>query len=222
VLTEAAGLAVLAAISPTALLVSAIYLGAANPRRIVLVYLAGAVAMTGVVGTAAFFALRAGGLEHHGQQHTRYGLRLGLGVLALLAGLYLLRRGPKAPDPAKANKGFVNRMVARPTALSAFLVGVLVFSPSVTFIAAVQTVATSKSDAVLSALGLVLIIGITLAFIWLPYVTYLIAPEQTARRLHAFNGWLRSHGHQLLVGALSIGGFVLLLDGVLGLGGVIS
>ncbi len=41
-LTEAAGFAVLAALSPTALLVSAVFLGSASPRRTVLLYLAGA------------------------------------------------------------------------------------------------------------------------------------------------------------------------------------
>ncbi len=221
-LGDAAGLAVLAAISPTAALVSAIYLGAANPRRTVLIYLAGAIVMTGVVGTAAFFALRAGGLQHVSQHPTRYGLRLGLGILALLGGIYLLRRGPKPPDPKKAGQGILNKMLSRPSAIAAFLVGVVVFSPSVTFIAAVQTVATSKSDALVSALAIVMVIGITLAFIWLPYLAYLVAPEQTTHRLGVLNSWLRSHGHQLLTGALTIGGLVLLVDGALGLAGVIS
>lgn len=221
-LVDAVGLALLAAISPTAALVSAIYLGAANPRRTVLLYLAGAIAMTAVVGTAAFFVLRAGGLQHASQHSARYGLRLGLGILALLAGLYLRRRGPRPPDPKKSGDGFINKMVARPTALAAVLVGVVVYSPSVTFIAAVQTVATSKAGAAESALGILLVIVITLAFIWLPYLTYLFWPEQTAQRLGGFNAWLRSHGHQLLVGALLVGGFVLTLDGALGLGGVIG
>jgi Sap, sulfolipid-1-addressing protein len=222
VLADAAGLAVLAAISPTAALVSAIYLGAASPRRTVLLYLAGAIVMTGVVGAAAFFVLRAGGLQHASQHSARYGLRLGLGILALLGGVYLLRRGPRAPDPKKSGEGFINKMVSRPTALAAFLVGVVVYSPSVTFIAAVQVVATSKSGAAESALGIILVIVITLAFIWLPYVTFLFWPEQASRRLGAFNAWLRSHGHPLLVGALLVGGLVLILDGALGLGGVIG
>jgi hypothetical protein len=40
-LAEAAGFAFLAALSPTALLIAAIYLGSARPRRTVLCYLAG-------------------------------------------------------------------------------------------------------------------------------------------------------------------------------------
>jgi Sap, sulfolipid-1-addressing protein len=222
VLADATGLAVLAAISPTAALVSAIYLSAANPRRTVLLYLIGAIAMTGVVGAAAFFVLRAGGLQHASQHSARYGLRLGLGILALLVGLYLRRRGSRPPDPKKSGEGFINKMVSRPTALAAFLVGVVVYSPSVTFIAAVQVVATSKSGAAESALGIILVIAITLAFIWLPYLAYLFWPDKAAARLGALNAWLRRHGHLLLVGALIIGGFVLILDGALGLGGVIG
>jgi len=42
-LLQAAGFAVLAALSPTALLITAIYLGSARPRTTALCYLAGAV-----------------------------------------------------------------------------------------------------------------------------------------------------------------------------------
>ena len=47
---QAAGLAVLAAISPTALLVAAVYLGSARPRLVGSLYLAGAILMSLVMG----------------------------------------------------------------------------------------------------------------------------------------------------------------------------
>ena len=46
VLLQAAGFAVLAAISPTALLVMAVWLVSANPRRMAMLYVTGAVIMT--------------------------------------------------------------------------------------------------------------------------------------------------------------------------------
>jgi hypothetical protein len=45
-LIQAAGLALLAAVSPTALLVAAVYLGSARPRYVTAFYLAGAVIMS--------------------------------------------------------------------------------------------------------------------------------------------------------------------------------
>jgi hypothetical protein len=222
-LTEAAGLALLAAITPTALLVVAVFLGAANPRRIVLLYLAGAVVMTVVIAVVVFVVLRSGHLYKPHQRQARYGLRLGLGLLLLLAGAFVLRRSRKPPDPAKAEKkkqkgpGLISRMIAQPGPKEAFIVGILVYSPSLTFIAAVQTVATSKDSVSAAVLALVLVEVITLLFVWVPFLLYLLMPDRTGRLLGSFNAWLRSHGHQILVGALLAAGVVVTIDGILGL-----
>jgi threonine/homoserine/homoserine lactone efflux protein len=220
-LTEAAVLALIAAISPTALLVAAVFLGAANPRRTVLLYLAGAITMTAVMAIIVFVALRAGHLYKPHQRQARYGVRLGLGLLLLLAAAFFLRRGKKAPDPAKAakkkDKGLINKMIARPGPKEAFFVGILVYSPSLTFVAAVQTVATSTDSVAESAGVLVLLIVITLLCVWVPYVLYLLAPERTGRILRSFNAWLRTHAHQIVVGALFLGGLVITIDGITGL-----
>ena len=49
-LIQAAGLALLASLSPTALLVAAVYLGSARPRLTAVIYLTGAVVMSLVMG----------------------------------------------------------------------------------------------------------------------------------------------------------------------------
>ena len=66
-IAQAAGLAVLAAISPTALLVAAVYLGSARPRQTLLFYLIGALVMSTVMGAVVLVLLRTGGfsLPHH-------------------------------------------------------------------------------------------------------------------------------------------------------------
>jgi threonine/homoserine/homoserine lactone efflux protein len=220
-LTEVVGLALLAALSPTALLVVAVFLGAANARRTVLIYLAGAIVMTAVMATIVFLVLRAGHLYKPHQRQARYGLRLGLGLLLLLFSGFAWRRSKRKPDPAKAAKekkpGLINRMIARPGPKEAFLVGLLVYSPSVTFIAAVQTVATSKDSVGADVALLVLVIVITLSFVWLPFALYVLMPERTGRLLRSFNSWLRSHGRQIGTGALFVAGVVLTVDGIAGL-----
>jgi hypothetical protein len=221
-LAQASGLAVLAALSPTALLVAAVFLGAADPRQTVLIYLAGAVLMTVVMATIVYVILRAGDVNKPSQHQTRYGLRLGLGLLLLAGLLYVLRRKPRTADPAKKkNPGLISRMIARPGPKEAFIVGVLVYSPSVTFIAAVQVVATSKDSTAASVGALALIIAITLAFVWLPLLLFVLRPDRTSSLLGGFNGWLRAHGRVLLVGSMAIGGVLLTLNGILGLTGVL-
>jgi hypothetical protein len=94
-LLQAAGFAVLAALSPTALLITAIYLGSARPRTTALCYLAGALLISTVMGVAVLLLLRYGHFQLPGHRTSRYGLRLGLGLLILAAIAVVARRKPR-------------------------------------------------------------------------------------------------------------------------------
>jgi Sap, sulfolipid-1-addressing protein len=217
VLAQAAGLALLASLSPTALLVSAVYLGSSRPRLTGLFYLAGAVVMSLVMGIVLLEVLRSVGLSHPREHTPRYGLRLGLGILLLAAGAFVAKRRPRPPDPAQAKPGLVSRMIANPTPLSAFLVGLLIFAPGVTFLAAVQVIATARATVELTALAVVIVVVINVLLVWLPILLHLIAPDVTGRRLTAFNAWLRAHAHTILVVVLIAGGVIMIANGSLGL-----
>lgn len=214
---QAAGLALLAALSPTALLVGAVYLGSARPRLVGALYLAGAILMSLVMGLVVIVILRNAGLNLHRQHSTRYGLRLGIGVLMLAAGAVLAKRKPKMPDPEKTKQGLVSRMIANPAPASAFAVGLLLFAPGVTFIAAVQVIATANVSDEESALALIVVVVINSALVWLPLLLHLVAPGVTTRRLTAFNGWLRANGNKILIGVLLVGGAILVGNGIYGL-----
>jgi hypothetical protein len=215
-LLSAAGFALLAAVAPAAILACAVYLGSASPHRTMVFFLAGGVVMTAVVGTAVLIALRAGGLSLPSHRTPRYGLRTALGGAALAGGLVVARRGPRAAAKNK-RPGLVARVMARPGPVAAFVTGMLVFTPSASLIAAVQVIATARADAVDTGLTLALVVVIAVGLGWVPFVFYLVAPEATGRRLASFNGWLRAHGHAIVVGALLVAGVVLLADGIGGL-----
>jgi hypothetical protein len=216
VLAQAAGLALLSALSPTALLIAAIYLGSARPGLTSMFYLAGAVAMSLVMGVVVLLVLRSAGLNHPDQHAARYGLRLGLGIVLLAAAVFVAARKPRQPDPAKAH-GLVSRMVAEPAPLSAFLVGLLVFAPGVTFIAALQVIATASAGPDLTSLAVILVVVINVLLVWLPIMLHLIAPTATERRLKAFNHWIRAHGSTVLIGVLVVAGGIMVFDGIYGL-----
>lgn len=216
-LAQAAGFAALAALSPTALLVIAVYLGSARPRRTGTYYLVGAVLMSVVTGVIVLVAVRAGGLSRPSQHAPRYGLRLGLGFLALAAGAFMLARSRRRTDPGQQGKGFLARMIAKPSPGTAFVVGVLVFTPSVTFIAAIQAIATARASVELSILALAIVVVLNVLLVWLPIVAHMVAPERTSRTLAAFNGWLVAHGRVLAAIALAVAGVILTVDGLTGL-----
>jgi hypothetical protein len=214
---QATGLALIAALSPTALLVAAVYLGSARPRLVAAAYLAGATIMSLAMGVVILAVLRSADLDRPAQHTPRYGLRLGLGVLLALAGLLLARRKPRPPDPDGAQRGIVSRMIADPAPLSAFFVGLLVFAPGVSFLAAVQVIATSRADLEKTAVALLIVVVINVVLVWLPIVLHLVAPGPTARYLTAFNGWLRAHGKTIAVLVLVAVGAIMIGNGIWGL-----
>jgi hypothetical protein len=223
VLLEAVGFAFLAAVNPSALLIGAAYLGSANPRKTVVFYLAGAIIMTAVLGVVILVAIRAGGLSQVGNRTPRYGLRLGLGAVALVAAVVVARREPKAapgPADAGAKQGRMARLISRPSPLTAVLVGILLFYPSAGLIAAVQVIATSHDSLGLEALGVALVVLVDVLSIWVPLLVYLIAPDATTRALRGFDEWLRAHKRTITIVALAAVGVILIVNGSLGLAGL--
>jgi hypothetical protein len=225
VLAQAAGFALLAAISPTALLVMAVFLGSANPRVTAGMYVAGAVIMTVAMAVVVLIVLRSAGLSHPREHTPRYALRLGLGVITLAVAVFVtVRTGraarrdrPQASADDKARRpSLVTRLTATPRPATAFLLGVLLFAPSATFIAAVQVVATADARVPVTVLALLVVVAISALTVWLPLLTYLAFPEGTTRTLRTANEWLRVNGRTLVAVALWVAGVLLVVNGARG------
>ena len=216
-LLQAAGLALLASLSPTALLVAAVYLGSARPRLTAVIYLTGAVIMSLAMGIVLLLILRSANLSRPADYTPRYELRLGLGILLLVAAVVVIRRPSRPPDPDGAKRGMVDRLVANPAPVSAFLVGILVFSPGVTFLAALQVIATAQASLDMTALALLIVVVINVLLVWLPILLYLAAPGVTTRYLEAFNNGLRTHARAILCVVMAVAGVILVANGIYGL-----
>lgn len=224
-LAQAAGLALLAAVSPAALLIMAVFLGSDSPRRTAMIYFVGAVLMTLIMAVTVLLVLRSTGLNQPREHAPRYGLRLGLGIIALgvaAARVVRARRAPPAAErtagaDAASKPGLVSRLTARPRPVTAFLAGLLVFTPSPSFIAAVQVIATAKASVEATVLAMVIVIALTVLLVWLPLIAYLAAPEATTRVLRNANGWLVAHGGTVATWALAVAGVILVVNGALGL-----
>jgi hypothetical protein len=217
VLLQAAGLALLASISPTALLIVAVYLGSARPRLTATFYLTGAVVMSLLTGVVILVVLRGADLSRSSEHTPRYGLRLGLGLLLLAAGVVIARRKPRQANPADEPRGIVYRMAAKPAPSSAFLVGLLVFAPGATFLAALQVIATAGASVELTIVAVIVVVLVNALLVWVPILLYILAPDATGRYLRAFNQWLRVHGRTILAGVFVVVGAIMVGNGIYGL-----
>ena len=169
------------------------------------------------MGVILLAVLRSANLQRPAEHTPRFGLRLVLGILLLVAAVVVARRQPRPPDPDKPPKGFVAKMVADPAPWSAFVVGVLVFAPGVSFLAAVQVIATARASVDLTVLAMVIVVVINVLLVWLPIVVHLVAPGFATRYLTAFNGWLRAHGKLILICVLVAVGGIMVFNGIYGL-----
>jgi Sap, sulfolipid-1-addressing protein len=217
VLLQATGLALLASLSPTALLIVAVYLGSERPKVTAAFYLAGAIFMGLVSGVVTLLVLRSADLDRTADRTPRYGFRLGLGVVLLAIGVVLARRKQPAANKAGEEKGLVFRMATRPGIVSAFVVGVLVFAPGVAFLAALQVIATASAGIDLTIVAVLIVVVTNALFVWLPIGLYLAFPVKTTHYLAIFNGWLRAHGRISLVCVMLVVAAILVSNGIYGL-----
>ena len=127
--------------------------------------------------------------------------------------MILLAVLPRPPGPAKPKQSLVSTMVANPTPLNAFLVGVIVFAPGVTFLAALQVIATARAGVSLNALALIIVVVITCC--WSGSRSCSTSPCRESPRV--FYGWLRAHGKVILTVVLIAAALIMVGNGIYGL-----
>ena len=91
------------------------------------------------------------------------------------------------------------------------------FAPGVTFIAALQVIATARAGPETTTLAVIIVVVINVLLVWLPIALHLVAPNLTEKRLKAFNSWLRANGRTVLAGVLLVVGGIMIFDGIYGL-----
>src|SRR5215470_17981276 len=189
---QAIPLALAASLYPLGIAALLLLTEAVRPRPKVLVFLAGAIACTLPLGFAVVFALHGAGLELDSKETARYGLRLAIGVLLMLAALAIARRPPRpAGEPSRVVR------LAREGGLRAVFAAAIVLYvlPSPVYLAALQVVGTTKMSTVAMAVWVVIVVALVLITVEIPVLLYLLAPGWTVPRLQAMNTWLGKNGH---------------------------
>jgi hypothetical protein len=98
-----------------------------------------------------------------------------------------------------------------------FLVGLALYTPSPTYLSALQVVGTTKMSTAATAAWVVIVVALMLVTIELPFLLYLFAPGWTVPKLAALNKWLDRNGRTLLIAVLAVLGGWEVIDGLVGL-----
>jgi len=210
---QAIPLALISSLYPLGLAAILLLARAARPRPRVSVFLAGALACTLTVGFVVVFALHGAGVGQSSQGSGQYWLRLVSGVVFMVAAVVLARRPPK-PHSGPSR---VSRAANEGGLFAIFVVGIALYLPSPTYLAALENVGSTKMSSAATAIWVLIVVALVLITVEVPVLLFLLAPDWTVPKLQAVNDWLDRHGHSLLVWVVGAIGLWLFLDSLVAL-----
>ncbi|ACU72738.1 hypothetical protein Caci_3840 [Catenulispora acidiphila DSM 44928] len=206
-LWEAIPTALVAAFSPSMLLIVAGLLDQKRPLRNALVFLTSAAAVTLIAGFVMYALLHNTGFDDTRKHRTvPPTLDIFLGVLILLFGWFVARRPPAEPKAARQREGRLLVVVG---------LGLFMGSPSPFYLASIHSIAKGAPGPVLGVVDVLVIAAVVLLLAEVPIICYLYAPQRTATTLRTVNGWLARHGRAIAVAAAVVGGAYFVISGLI-------
>jgi hypothetical protein len=212
--TQAIPLALLASLYPFGLAALLLLLTATRPRARAAAFFIGAAALLLGVGFLVVFVLRDAGVNKSSSQSTHYGLQLAIGLVFLLGAVVVAHRPPK---PKSDQPSRVTKAVTGSGLLAAFLVGMAMYTPSPTYLAALEAVGAAHLSAAEAGIWVVTVVTLVLITIEIPILLYVFAPEWTIPKLKALDTWLSVNTRTLLIGVLAVLGVWEVVAGIVGL-----
>jgi len=199
--------ALAAAVYPPALLIVALILDKPRPLHRALVFLAGAATVTLGVGLTAVLVVQGTGGYGGSHREPEAPVDIGIGILLLLLAAIMARRPRREPRAPRAG-----RWQRNPLAL--FLLGAVMYIPSVFFISSLNEIAKAKETPAAAAINAVVVGIIALALIEVPIVMYAIWPQRTRRWVANGNQWLSVHLRRIIIAAAAVIGTYLVVSGI--------
>jgi hypothetical protein len=212
--TQAIPLALIASVYPIGVAALIILLQGSRPKARSRAFLAGAAICMLAIGFALVFVLRGSGLTHSNNSSPRYGLRLAIGV-GFLVGAWFLHHRPPKPKTDKPSR--LMTAANNPRVLIAFIVGIALYSPSPSYLSALEVVGSSKLPTATLVAWVFIVVALALLTLELPVLLFHLAPDWTTQKLQAMHEWLGVHGRNLLIVVLIVLGIWQFIYGLVGL-----
>lgn len=225
------GLALVAMANPTLLAAVTVMLLMPNPKRLMLGYLLGAYTTSISVGLAIVFVLHDSGAVDTGKQTIGPAEDIVVGLLLLLVAFVLgtdrdqrlrerkaRRKSEKqAKDGGEEKEALPIRLLGRGSPRVAFVVGLLLSFPGVSYLVALGHIDGLDAGAAPSALLVIAFCLIQQTLLEVPLIGYALAPERTQGAVNGFRAWLARNGRRTGIIVAAVLGAILIIRGIIGL-----
>jgi Sap, sulfolipid-1-addressing protein len=212
---QAIPLALIASLYPFGLAALFVLLQATRPRARAVVFLAGAAVCTLAVGFLFVFVLRDSGDSQNSQQTPRDALALGIGIAFLIGAWIVAHHAPKPKSDGEPSR--ITRAASGSGLLAVFIVGIAMYTPSPTYLAALEVISSTKLSAAMASLWVIIVVLLLLITIEIPILLFWFAPGWTVPRLSRLNDWLAQNGRTLFAVVLAVLGVWEVIRGLTGL-----
>lgn len=213
-------LSLAAMFNPTLLAAVTVMLLLPEPKKLMFGYLLGAYLTSISLGLLIVFSLHGSSTVNTAKttltpvEDLVFGFLLVVVGVALRTGRYDAmrerRRHRKESKDGAKKESLPERLLGRGSARITFVVGMALTLPGATYLVALKQMADLDASVAPTALLVIVFCLIQMAFLELPLIGYVLAPEGTQRRVEAFRAWL-SHSGPRVAGriALVLGIFLL-------------
>ncbi len=214
-------LALLAALNPTLLAATTVMLVLANPARLMLGYLLGALMTSITLGLVIVSSLEGTSAVSTTQRTLSPGVDIALGLLAMLAAYVLARatrrRAAEAEPPRSKAPPRWQTMLSRSSPRGAFAVGALLTLPGGSYLAGLARIDRFNYSTPVTVLAIIAFNLVMLMLIELPLIGFSIAPDWTQRQVAAARAQVSRHGRHIAINGLRLIGAALILKGLVAL-----
>ncbi|WNG93148.1 GAP family protein [Mycobacterium sp. ITM-2016-00318] len=216
-------MAVAVSLEPFRIGMTVLMINRPRPGRQLLAFLAGGFAMGITVGLVVLFMLRpALGSAHFTLPRVQIVVGVVLLINAAVIATGVIRRRDTSSD------GFASRRFEPVTTRARQLVngrslwtagfaGLGIALPSVDYLAVLALIVASGAAASVQVVALLSFNVLAFAFVEIPLVCYLVAPDRTRAALTTLQEWLRTRRRRAVTVLLTVVGCVLLVAGLTGL-----
>lgn len=224
-------LSLLAMFNPTLLAAVTLMLLLPSPRRLMLGYLLGAYTASISLGLVIVFALPESSATSTSKSTLSPAEDMVVGCLLLLVAAVLAtdrdrplreRRARRREAKQERNGGeekeaLPMRLLGRGSPRIAFVVGLLLSFPGVSYLSALNHIHKLDAPAFPTVLLVLAFCLIQQLFLEVPLTGYFVAPERTGEAVEGFRAWLARNGRQAGIIVAAVLGALVLIRGIAGL-----